>query len=154
MNSLLSSYTLWARKRLTEKLKTGFSIAERLSRESSITLFPFSCVSRINISSLQTQNTPTNRFQKIPNFHRFSVNVWVPCASKCSGTSSRSLLQSERRTLSECAWSCWLQHAVHILCFSNMLDIHGHVFFLSKPSFILWGPENGYNHWNLGLSIH
>jgi hypothetical protein len=38
----------------------------------------------------------------------------VPCASKCSGTFSRSLSQSERRNLSERAWSRWFQHAVHI----------------------------------------
>jgi hypothetical protein len=35
-----------------------------------------------------------------------------------------------------------LNHILYIsedslLCFSNMLDIHGLVFFLSKPSFIL-----------------
>jgi hypothetical protein len=40
------------------------------------------------------------------------------------------------------------------LCFSNMLDIHELVFDLSKPSFIFWWLENGYNHCNLGPSIH
>jgi hypothetical protein len=42
----------------------------------------------------------------------------------------------------------------YIMCFSNMLDIHGLVFVLSKPSFIFWWLENGYNHCNLGPSIH